>query len=71
MTNSKNDLLGDWQATKDIRTIMGGAAFTIPKGAIVAVVQIDNTFNKVLIEAGPRMVDWKHPTFLQSFEVVA
>jgi len=70
MTVELNDLLGDWQATSNVPTYMGFSAFTIPKGAIVAVKQQDSKNRKVLVEAGPSSIDWKHKNFLQLFERV-
>lgn len=70
MKSELNNLLGDWRATKDVPTYMGFSAFTIPKGAIVAVKQQDNQNRKVLVVAGPSSIDWKHKNFLQLFERV-
>lgn len=63
-------LIGSWIATTDVPCRMGVSAFTIPKGAIVAITQIDKGNNKVLVSAGPRDIDWKHTRFLNDFEPV-
>ncbi len=65
-----NDLLGDWKATKDVQTRMGVTVFTIPERAIVSVTQIDEQNQKVLVQAGPAMIDWKSKYFLNDFEPV-
>lgn len=65
-----NELLGDWKATKDVPTKMGVTAFTIPERAIVSVTQVDETNQKVLVQAGPTMIDWKSKYFLNDFEPV-
>ena len=65
-----NDLLGDWKATKDVQTRMGVTTFTIPKRAIVSVTQVDEGNQKVLVQAGPAMIDWKSNYFLNDFEPV-
>lgn len=65
-----NDLLGDWKATKDVQTRMGVTAFTIPERAIVSVTQVDEAYQKVLVQAGPAMIDWKSKYFLNDFEPV-
>jgi hypothetical protein len=49
----------------DTPTRMGISVFTLPAGAIVAVKQIDHRNNKVLVEAGPRTVDWMHESWLE------
>lgn len=65
-----NDLLGDWKATRDVQTRMGVTAFTIPERAIVSVTQVDDANQKVLVQAGPAMTDWKSKHFLNDFESV-
>lgn len=65
-----NGLLGDWKATKDVKTRMGATAFTIPARAIVSVTQVDEASQKVLVQAGPAIVDWKSKYFLNDFEPV-
>ena len=42
MTVELNDLVGNWQATRDVSTCMGFGVFTIPKGSIVTVKKQDN-----------------------------
>lgn len=41
-----NNLLGDWQATKDVPTYMGFSVFTIPRGAIISVSRYDSRGKK-------------------------
>jgi hypothetical protein len=65
-----NELLGDWKATKDVQTRMGLTAFTIPERAIVSVTQVDEKTQKVLVQAGPRLIDWKSKFFLSDFEPI-
>ena len=65
-----NDLLGVWKATKDTQTRMGVTVFTLPKGAIVSVTRVDETNQKVLVQAGPSMFDWKSKYFLNDFEPI-
>ena len=62
------DLLGSSRATKDVPTWMGFTTFTIPKGAFISVKQHDKNGRKILVEAGPSLIDWKHINFLQLFE---
>jgi len=62
------DILGDWQAMKDVRIGMGVTIFNLPKGSIISVKQYDDKVNKVLIEAGPGYIDWKHKSLLIDFD---
>jgi hypothetical protein len=65
-----DELLGSWQAKKDVKARMGVSVFTIPKGSIVAVTQTDKQNRNVMVEAGPRSMDWMHKSFLDNFEQV-
>ena len=65
-----NDLLGDWKAIKDVQTRMGVTVFTISERAIVSVTRVDEKNQKILVQAGPAMIDWKSKYFLNDFEPV-
>jgi len=62
------ELLGSWQAVEDIPVRMNNKEFTLPRGAIAAVVQVDEDNQKVLLEMGPMDVDWFCRTVLNNFE---
>ena len=64
------NLKGDWVAKVDVPTQMGFSVFTIPKGAIVAVKQVDKNNRKILVEASPQFIDWMHKNFLNLFEQI-
>jgi len=64
------NLIGDYVATKDVPAQMGCSAFIIPKGAIIAVKQYDKSNRNIIVEAGPRLIDWMHINFLNSFEKI-
>lgn len=61
------DLIGDWQAKEDINFSNGA---TLPKGAIVAVFEIDRILNKVHFELGPNYGGWFSVNMLNDFEQV-
>ena len=61
---------GSWKARKDVRCRMGVSAFTIPKNAIVTVKRFDQEHRKILVEAGPRTVDWMPLSFINDFDAV-
>lgn len=63
-----DDLLGDWKAKRDVRTTMGFSTVTIPAGSVVAVKQVSQKTRKVLVQAGPQFIGWKHKNFLDLFE---
>jgi len=63
-----DNLIGSYKAVEDLRISTTRSSFTFPKGAIVAVKQVDSERDKVLIEFGPGDIDWKHKRVLENFE---
>ena len=62
------NLLGDWQAKKDVTAFLNGAAFLIQKGNIVAVEELDKKRSRIRIQIVGVISNWMPETFLTDFE---
>lgn len=63
-----SDLRGSYRLMMERGFRVGVSAFTLPAGAIVAVIQQDDCHKKVLVEFGPRCCDWMPDAMLKDFE---
>ena len=63
-----DNLKGSWKSKKDMIVRLTNGVFTLKERSIVSVKQIDKERRKVLIEFGTIASEWKHKSFLNSFE---